>query len=40
MEVSMDTYGWINYLLTMMSIVIPVFATLYGVQGRIKNENK
>ena len=40
MEVSMDTYGWINYLLTMMSIVIPVFATLYGVQGRIKNESK
>ena len=36
----MDTYGWINYLLTIMSIVIPVFATLYGVQGRIKNENK
>lgn len=36
----MVTYEWINFLLTIMSIIIPVFATLYGVQGRIKNENK
>ncbi len=31
---------WINILLPILSIVIPVYATIYSVNNRIKNENK
>lgn len=31
---------WINVLLPILSIAIPVFATVYTVNNRIKNENK
>lgn len=31
---------WINILLPFLAIVIPVFATVYTVNNRIKNENK
>lgn len=31
---------WINILLPILSIAIPVFATVYTVNNRIKNENK
>ncbi|MDD2435496.1 MAG: hypothetical protein PHO63_04500 [Bacilli bacterium] len=35
-EISM----WINMVLTILSIVIPVFATVYTVNNRIRNENR
>lgn len=31
---------WLNITLTLLSIIIPVFATLYTVNNRIKNENR
>ena len=31
---------WINVLLPILSIAIPVFATIYTVNNRIKNENR
>lgn len=34
------TLLWINVLLPILSIAIPVFATLYTVNNRIKNENR
>lgn len=34
------TLLWINVLLPILSIAIPVFATIYTVNNRIKNENK
>lgn len=33
-------FSAIDYLLPILSIVIPVFATIYTVNNRIKNENK
>lgn len=32
--------NWITLVLSLMSIVIPVFATIYTVNNRIRNENK
>ena len=36
----MELYEIINFVLTIMSIIIPVFATVYTVNSRIRNENK
>lgn len=35
-----EIFRLIDYLLPMLSIIIPVFATIYTVNNRIKNENK
>ncbi len=32
--------NWLNIVLTILSIIIPVFATIYTVNNRIKNENR
>lgn len=32
--------SWLNIVLTVLSIFIPVFATIYTVNSRIKNENR
>ena len=40
MVINMELYEIINFFLTIMSIIIPVFATIYTVNSRIKNENK
>ena len=34
------TTFWVNILLPILSILIPVFATLYTVNNRIKAQNK
>ena len=31
---------WLDFLLPILSIIIPVFATLYTVNNRIKNQNR